>query len=424
MYHIIVLLCAILLGGSCSRQVDESAMHCINIEEAVENISEVMLSEYVSSLKYTPLETNDSVLLGTIDHQFTTNDSLMFFVSGHSQKCIHMYTHNGKYVRDIGAKGNGPGEYLAVRSMTVIPKINALFVEGGPKAIVYSLDDGKPISERWITDFFDDSKNYIMKHKGRENMVYNMTIGNINCHNGHIYATAGDNSELDQYFIKMEPDFSLDTIIPMRKTSLKIGSSSVICCHLYIYDNKVNIIHGREDTVYTWENESLKPRMLLSYGNIPSRTTMPTIKRTDPIFYPNTAHMHGVYAKLWYYGGSIFTETDKFAIGSVLLPADIVKTKKVRQSKNRISEFIYDKKTRKTRIIKPNYELKFGAFTNDIDGGMPFWPTQHIGNKLYQFVDAVTFIEMSKKYNSPRMKEIAATLTEESNPVMIEATLK
>jgi hypothetical protein len=31
---------------------------------------------------------------------------------------------------------------------------------------------------------------------------------------------------------------------------------------------------------------------------------------------------------------------------------------------------------------------------------------------------------MSKKYNSPRMKEIAATLTEESNPVMIEATLK
>ena len=31
---------------------------------------------------------------------------------------------------------------------------------------------------------------------------------------------------------------------------------------------------------------------------------------------------------------------------------------------------------------------------------------------------------MIKKYNSPRMKEIAATLTEDSNPVIIEATLK
>ena len=80
--------------------------------------------------------------------------------------------------------------------------------------------------------------------------------------------------------------------------------------------------------------------------------------------------------------------------------------------------------TRKTKLIKYSEDLGQGAFTNDIDGGMPFWPTKHIGNKLYQFVDAVTFIEMSEKYNSPRMKEIAATLTEDSNPVMIEATLK
>lgn len=55
---------------------------------------------------------------------------------------------------------------------------------------------------------------------------------------------------------------------------------------------------------------------------------------------------------------------------------------------------------------------------------MPFWPSKQIGNKLYQFVDAGTFIEMSEKYNSLRMKEIAATLTEESNPIIIEATLK
>ena len=39
-YNLFIFLFAIPLGGSCSRQVDESAMHCINIEEAVENIAQ------------------------------------------------------------------------------------------------------------------------------------------------------------------------------------------------------------------------------------------------------------------------------------------------------------------------------------------------------------------------------------------------
>lgn len=40
------------------------------------------------------------------------------------------------------------------------------------------------------------------------------------------------------------------------------------------------------------------------------------------------------------------------------------------------------------------------------------------------FLDAGKFIELSEKYNSQKMKEIAAQLTDESNPVMIAVTLK
>ena len=43
---------------------------------------------------------------------------------------------------------------------------------------------------------------------------------------------------------------------------------------------------------------------------------------------------------------------------------------------------------------------------------------------MFSFVDAGTFIEMSKKCNSPKMKEVARKLTEESNPVLVEVTLK
>ena len=418
---IIILLSIILLGGSCSRQVDESAMHCINFQEAVKNVSEVKLSEYVSALEYTPIETHPFAILGEIGSHFAADDSLIFFVYPNTQNCIYIFTRDGQYVKSIGKKGNGPGEYLGIRSMEILSEKNALFVEGGDKALIYSLSDGKCIEERSIHDFFDSSKDVIKSFKGRESMHYNMKTGNIIYHDDHIYASAADNTTHDQYFVKMKPGFSLDTIVRMKPTTLDTGMPWVVRSFVYLSGNKINILHGRQDTIYRWENESLVPHTLINFGEIPSITNMPQIRKTDPFLSPKTSHLRGKYAKIITLSSrNIVTETDNFFIGSVYLPDAITKA----YSLEYIPNFIYDKTTRKTKLIKHSEELGYGAFTNDIDGGMPFWPSKHIGNKLYQFVDAGTFIEMSEKYNSPRMKEIAATLTENSNPVMIEATLK
>ena len=43
---------------------------------------------------------------------------------------------------------------------------------------------------------------------------------------------------------------------------------------------------------------------------------------------------------------------------------------------------------------------------------------------MYELVDAISFIEQAQKSKSAKMKRIAASLTEESNPVLIEVTLK
>ena len=74
--------------------------------------------------------------------------------------------------------------------------------------------------------------------------------------------------------------------------------------------------------------------------------------------------------------------------------------------------------------IKFNSEDSAAVFTNDIDGGMNFYPQYIKDGKMYQLVNAIDFIEMAEKSTSARMKEIAAQLTEESNPVVVEVTLK
>ena len=68
--------------------------------------------------------------------------------------------------------------------------------------------------------------------------------------------------------------------------------------------------------------------------------------------------------------------------------------------------------------------LWMGGMTNDIDGGIPFWPEIIDGGKMFQVVKAVDFIRLSKIYNSQKMKTVAAKLTPDSNPVVVTVSLK
>ena len=69
-------------------------------------------------------------------------------------------------------------------------------------------------------------------------------------------------------------------------------------------------------------------------------------------------------------------------------------------------------------------DTNLAGFTNDLDGGMPFYPIYIKDGKMYQMLDAIDFIEYAEVSNSAKMKEVAATLTEESNPVLVVVTLK
>lgn len=92
--------------------------------------------------------------------------------------------------------------------------------------------------------------------------------------------------------------------------------------------------------------------------------------------------------------------------------------------RERFCEVVFDKKTREAKSIKSNENFPFDGFVNDIDGGAPFLPTYAADNKMYQILDAVTFIDVAKASTSEKMKNVAAKLTPESNPVVITATLK
>jgi hypothetical protein len=85
---------------------------------------------------------------------------------------------------------------------------------------------------------------------------------------------------------------------------------------------------------------------------------------------------------------------------------------------------IYNKTAGTLDALAYDSRFQTTGLQNDIDGGAPFWPSHVVGNKLYQFVSAMKFIEMSNASDSAQMKEIASKMTENSNPVLVVATLK
>ena len=89
----------------------------------------------------------------------------------------------------------------------------------------------------------------------------------------------------------------------------------------------------------------------------------------------------------------------------------------------RMLTILYDKKSKKTHALKYDRELGIAGFVNDIDGGMRFKPVDIIGNKMYRFIDAETFISIAANSSSAKMKEVASRLSEESNPVLVTVTL-
>ncbi|MBR5856563.1 MAG: hypothetical protein IKY70_04755 [Bacteroidales bacterium] len=119
-------------------------------------------------------------------------------------------------------------------------------------------------------------------------------------------------------------------------------------------------------------------------------------------------------------GGTIQGETEDFVLLQITHIADYFDNI---QPKERLNYLLFDKRNGTSSLMAKNNNDIHG-FVNDIDNGAPFLPSKIADGKMYQIIDAASFIEFAKNSSSDKMKKVAATLTDESNPVIVVATLK
>ena len=96
---------------------------------------------------------------------------------------------------------------------------------------------------------------------------------------------------------------------------------------------------------------------------------------------------------------------------------------------------LYDKAENKVQIMPPvpippmkgrDWKIPLCGFENDLDGGLPFWPTQMISDReMMQVYTAEELLELdTSKITDEKLKNVLNNLKDDSNPVVAIVTIK
>ena len=126
----------------------------VNLDLTEEQI-DLPLSELYDSITLIPLETTDVSLIGIVS-AVTLSDS-MIFVGDRIEEVIQVFDWNGRYVRTIGAIGQGPGEYLTLTQIDYNSKDKCLLVYDRRNGFVISYSpEGNYLKTDSVNYFCDD----------------------------------------------------------------------------------------------------------------------------------------------------------------------------------------------------------------------------------------------------------------------------
>lgn len=98
----------------------------ITLPDLLTHDNSVKTSELIDSIWYVPLETNDSSLLSYIDQVNEFNGS--YVILDILAETILVFDKKGKFIRQLGSRGKGPGEYLHPTAFTIDRDSNEIVV--------------------------------------------------------------------------------------------------------------------------------------------------------------------------------------------------------------------------------------------------------------------------------------------------------
>ena len=344
---------------------------------------EIMLQDF-ADVEYIPLESADDEFLNDGMVHFINNEFIILRNRKDRNAILIFDRHTGKALKKISRQGQGPEEYITVINIVFDEDRRELFVAdglGSRKILVYDLDGQFKRRINYPKDVrYSSLHNYDRGYLLGSNNGSTDEFGQM----FHIISKE-DGSVVRQIDIPFEKKANLPAITPSGYPIA--GSTSGI----FLYKNEFIITDLSTDTVYSCSAD---------------QDLQPFIVRTPPIHamsYPEVYLSPRFISDRYYFMRTVKMDIAPYKTLESFLSIPLPST-----------DLVYDTKE------KASYEYKL--YNADITNKTEVDISGPCNNEIIfiESIDAYRLVEYYKKGElKGRLEEIAATLDEDDNPVIM-----
>jgi hypothetical protein len=126
----------LLLLGACNLVKYKSVPIALDVKQALTNKKTFDIEQEAKQIDFVALETREDCLVGEL-RKVVKNRDYLFVADMNSN--LFLFTSQGKFLRKIGATGQGKGEYAILADFDVDRKTNDIYINAGGKLLVYSI---------------------------------------------------------------------------------------------------------------------------------------------------------------------------------------------------------------------------------------------------------------------------------------------
>lgn len=436
MKHMFLLLIGVfvLLGCSSNKKqepISKSGIPVINLSEDVSTVPSLLLSEVAEKLEIVPLEMTDESVLSDITEMQVTDHNI--WIDHGREFYIYRFSRSGKFLNKIGSIGQGPGEYTNYSTFLVDEDKKEVYIIANTNGVLaYDFEGNfkrKIVDIQMILQLFASPYDQYILNNQKFFATQNFGLYRpIDKDSLWSFVSLGDDFQKKKYFKNpvhvgkeeqiianranmdrmvnywMEYLTSVDTY--NGQLTLKYPDTDTIYC----YDDATNqllpqyaIFTDEEKGDYEATHLWFKDRKAFDYFSIKS-------------YYPTKDFIYLVGSK----GEEVYTYCYNKKDGSVRLQK--------RQSaitERDVPWFSFPLRQMKRDFVLDN-DLGGGDFTVDSRSSGKYWIDILEPGSDENWIDidqikSSTVIDESKKKELIRVLE---SVTEDSNPILMIATLK
>lgn len=436
MKHMFLLLIGVfvLLGCSSNKKqepISKSGIPVINLSEDVSTVPSLLLSEVAEKLEIVPLEMTDESVLSDITEMQVTDHNI--WIDHGREFYIYRFSRSGKFLNKIGRIGQGPGEYTNYSTFLVDEDKKEVYIIANTNGVLaYDFEGNfkrKIVDIQMILQLFASPYDQYILNNQKFFTTQNFGLYRpIDKDSLWSFVSLGDDFQKKKYFKNPAHVGKEEQIIANRanmdrmvnywmeyltsvdtyngQLTLKYPDTDTIYC----YDDATNqllpqyaIFTDEEKGDYEATHLWFKDRKAFDYFSIKS-------------YYPTKDFIYLVGSK----GEEVYTYCYNKKDGSVRLQK--------RQSaitERDVPWFSFPLRQMKRDFVLDN-DLGGGDFTVDSRSSGKYWIDilEPGGDENWIDIDQIkssTVIDESKKKELIRVLE---SVTEDSNPILMIATLK